>query len=369
MLDARVSHLIGSIYERAHEGESLSAVAEPILDEINGAASLIAVADCYGHRFERAEYLLRASSRHLDTIRQYEGEMQATDPVFPFIRCNPDAGLFRSTEHLPRDQLEGGAYSRWFRDRFGSDDWMLAFTPPTRAFSFGMNALPQPARRFTDAERDLFTLLFDHLERAARLRARPIDLASHDTAIMLLSGHGALIAVSIAGEAVLRDADGLDIVAGFVLPTASDAKRAWLALLGSAARAVEEGTSGGTMALPRRSRRRPLIATVEALPRGAGGYYGERGVALVRLVDPQIGPGPQAPARWAIAFRLTPAETRLCASLIRCTGSLREAADELGIAYATARVHLASIFQKTDTTSQAALVGLLTRTAQTSSRA
>lgn len=369
MLDARISALIGSIYERVHEEEDLAAVAETILAEVDGSFGLVALADCGEGRFARAEYLVRATSSHLDTVRQYEAEMQPRDPAFDFVRRNPTAGLFVAPRHAGRQDDEDGDYLRWVRDRFGTADWMLAFTPPVGDYSFGASAHAAPGSQFTEQDRDLFRLLFDHLQRAVRLRQQPIDLASHDTVVLLLSPLGGLVGVSVAGEAVLSDADALTVTGGVVLPTAAPVRRTWLALLSDAAGAFENGTAGGVVALPRRSGRRPLIATIEPLPRVAQGLRARGGVLLVRIVDPETGPGRDAASRWALAFRLTPAETRLCEALLRCTGSLREAAHETGIAYATARVHLASIFQKTDTRSQAALAGLLTRTAQTSSRA
>ena len=57
-------------------------------------------------------------------------------------------------------------------------------------------------------------------------------------------------------------------------------------------------------------------------------------------------------------FDLTPAEARLARNLA-AGRSLRQAADEAGIAYETARWHLKILFQKTGTRRQAELVGKL----------
>lgn len=368
LLDARISTVIGSIYERIHAGDSLGAVAEAVLDEVGGAFGLVAVADCGEQNFQQAEYLLRASSRHLDTVREYEAEMQPTDPVFRYIRRNPQANFFCAAQHVGRDEHETAPYFRWTRDRFGTTDWMIAFTPPNEGLSFGATAHARPGSQFEEGDRRLFRMLFDHMERAVRLSQRPLDLASHDTAVLLLSPSAGLIGASAAAGALLSQGDALTISGGVVLPKAGQLRRSWLATLRGAADAVERGTGGGMIALPREFDRRPLIATIEPLPRPFGSFASSQSAVLVRIADPEIGPGPDAARRWALAFRFTPAETRLCEALLRCTGSLREAAGETGIAYATARVHLASIFQKTDTRSQSALVGLLTRTGQSSSR-
>jgi DNA-binding CsgD family transcriptional regulator len=62
----------------------------------------------------------------------------------------------------------------------------------------------------------------------------------------------------------------------------------------------------------------------------------------------------------AAAYGLTPAETRLLASLL-AGRTLAETADALGIATTTAKMHLDNIFSKTGVNRQAELVLLATR--------
>jgi len=62
----------------------------------------------------------------------------------------------------------------------------------------------------------------------------------------------------------------------------------------------------------------------------------------------------------AAAFGLTPAEIRLCETLLQ-GHSLKDAADMLGVASETARHRLKTIFQKTDTHKQSELIALLGR--------
>jgi len=79
---------------------------------------------------------------------------------------------------------------------------------------------------------------------------------------------------------------------------------------------------------------------------------------VLRILDPEE----RLPAdpRWAAMFGLTPAETRLAQALLNDDRGLRATAATLGIAYATARVQLASIFDKTRVRTQAQLLRLLT---------
>ncbi|MEZ5828253.1 MAG: LuxR C-terminal-related transcriptional regulator [Hyphomicrobiales bacterium] len=64
--------------------------------------------------------------------------------------------------------------------------------------------------------------------------------------------------------------------------------------------------------------------------------------------------------RWRRAFGLTPAELRLAEALVRGT-SLKDYAEQVGIAEGTARVQLKAVFAKTNTHRQAELVSLLWR--------
>jgi len=64
-------------------------------------------------------------------------------------------------------------------------------------------------------------------------------------------------------------------------------------------------------------------------------------------------------ATTATAFGLTPAETRVLASLL-ASRTLAETAQVLGIAASTARTHLDNIFSKTGVTRQADLMRLAT---------
>lgn len=81
---------------------------------------------------------------------------------------------------------------------------------------------------------------------------------------------------------------------------------------------------------------------------------------LVRIVDPERGASAIATERWSTLFQLTAAETRVAQALVEGGLDLRETAAALGIGYATARAHLARLFQKTGVRNQAQMVRLLT---------
>ncbi|MBN9087895.1 MAG: helix-turn-helix transcriptional regulator [Reyranella sp.] len=107
-----------------------------------------------------------------------------------------------------------------------------------------------------------------------------------------------------------------------------------------------------------RSGKRPVIVRVLPVDGAARTpFLGAR--ALLVLSDLETEPVPDS-ALMARAFGLSPAESRI-ATLVAGGLSPRQAADELGIVYETARAHLKAVFDKTGTHRQSELVALLLR--------
>lgn len=366
MLHDRLTHIIANIYESAQDWELVVRSADLVLRELEAGFGFIAVAD--GEALQTVNWLNRASSRYADVASEYQQEMQPLDPVLHFASRHPHARIFDSRENVKSAEVETSPYLRWFRSRFQTDHWMVAYAPSGRNFRFGLSVQPLPQRSFSAEERAKFAMLFEHFERARRLAARPMDLTSHDAAVALVDGGGTLLAMSPAAQAIIEAQDGLFSAAGILAPELATQRSEWNALLRSAARALQDGTAGGVMLVRRSSGRRPLVATIDPFPSSAQFYPSAEGRVLVRILDASRGLPYDAAWRWRTAFGLTPAEARLATALMECEGSVREAAAKLGIAYPTARVQLATMFHKTDTRTQAALTRLLVRTSFTASR-
>jgi DNA-binding CsgD family transcriptional regulator len=116
-------------------------------------------------------------------------------------------------------------------------------------------------------------------------------------------------------------------------------------------------TGGGTMPLARSGGGRHYFIVVKALPRRQLDVMDKMPAVLVTIADPDCIPEP-SPYWLTRLFALTTAEARL-AMLLFAGSTLSEASSALGIAQATARVHLAHIFRKTRTARQAELIRLL----------
>jgi DNA-binding CsgD family transcriptional regulator len=169
---------------------------------------------------------------------------------------------------------------------------------------------------------------------------------------VLLNGSGKVVEVNECAERLLGN--GVAIVKGQLSATSRDADPEFQELLKRALGIWREEMSGA-IALPRPSRR-PLIARAAPIVKSTGGVV-QRAKALVMFVDPEQKKRTTT-SLLQRAFGLTPAEARIALS-IASGEKLRHAAKLNGIAFETARVHLKTIFAKTQTRRQVELALLI----------
>jgi DNA-binding CsgD family transcriptional regulator len=106
----------------------------------------------------------------------------------------------------------------------------------------------------------------------------------------------------------------------------------------------------------RRIDKRPIVIQVQPVPPAARSpFLGARAILLIRDLESSAA---FDQALLTATFELTPAQARLAVRLAR-GDSIEDAAQQAGIAVATARNQLKAIFQKTGTHRQAELVALL----------
>jgi DNA-binding CsgD family transcriptional regulator len=177
-------------------------------------------------------------------------------------------------------------------------------------------------------------------------------------AVLLTDKRGAVLYANRSAELMLRNGDLIQSVRGLLRPTTPSAAAELRAAIRLAAR--DEATIGKTglaicLTGPDAA---PVFAHV--LPMTGGEFrtcLQPEAVAAVFVGTPlneQDGADTVA-----AAFGLTPAETRVLASLV-VGRTLAETATTLGVAVATAKTHLERIFSKTGVTRQADLMRLAT---------
>ena len=225
----------------------------------------------------------------------------------------------------------------------------------------------RPANRtsFSTEEVELAFELQPHLIRAFRLGAKvadaqqlgrslatALDQSSHG--VIILDRDGRVRHANAAGERMLAQRCGLDVVAGrLIARDALDSGR----LQGLIATAA--AGAGGSMSVRRPGGQAPISLTVTPVSaERAAPYLGDPGI-VVCATAPDFAAGvPER--RLAELYGLTGAQAKVARALLDGR-SLREAADTLELSIFTVRAHLARIFEKTGARRQAELVALLTR--------
>jgi DNA-binding CsgD family transcriptional regulator len=220
------------------------------------------------------------------------------------------------------------------------------------------------------AEIELMERLTPHLRQAVQLSMRFGGLELH-AAAAAEAAEGlpiGLIVLDEAGRVLHMNREARRIVeAGGVLRAGTEGLRALraaddaqLGKLIAGARAVNAGAAldgGGAMALPRPDSPRPYTLLVTPLARRQVAFALARPAALLTIADPERRPV-LAAERLRSLWGLTPAEARLASELAQDV-ALKDAAERLGVAERTARVHLNAVLRKTGARRQTELVRLL----------
>lgn len=234
------------------------------------------------------------------------------------------------------------------------------------AISFG-----RPIRRgeFEAASFETASRLQPHLIRAFKLGqalalrigpdrdlALAVERSSH--AIFLVDGACTIKLANKAAERLLGAHRGLTVLGGRLMGVHQTSARQ-LEDLVSAATSIEGPQVGGAMSMPLPGQRFPLALRVAPVPRTPMAIFGQPRTALVCATDLELAVrSPEQELR--ALFGLTYAEARVATTIFEGL-SMREAADQLGVALNTVRFQLARVYEKTGVTRQAELVKMMMR--------
>ncbi len=171
----------------------------------------------------------------------------------------------------------------------------------------------------------------------------------------MLDGNGRLLYANAAAERVLSAQDGVRVAHGVVGAADPIAGRRFGALIGRAASG--DMPTGGSLAIPRPSGRRPYAVQIAPCHPGRTGLFPSPARVVLTIADLEAEHGPDRETLRSL-FGLTAAQASVAALLARGR-ELRDIALTLGISLYTVRRHLGDVMAKTDTNSQVALVYLL----------
>lgn len=364
-LDENVSGLIGRIYDSVGDRAAWPGVLDALVARTGSRFVMMSAVDLGTASYIDTSWRGPDDARFLDGIREYESDLHLYDPLLAFAQSNPAAGFINEQTALARQGRDpnNDAYVRWVRGTLGSEHSIVRYTAPTDGITLGVSLhVEAGAGRHAPDAVALFLMLFEHVERAVRIAARPSGLEDGDRAVIHVDRNGRIVHASVAAAALLDAGDGLRRVGNRLVAASAAQDKRLNAAIRSALGALTKGSAGGALSLPRPSGRADLLVRIDPLPRPLPPIGAFRPAATISVVEPDAADvGAQATRRWVQAFGLTPAETRLAATMLTDEDGLRAVADRLGIAYATARVQLSSVFDKTGVRSQAQLTRLLTR--------
>jgi len=223
---------------------------------------------------------------------------------------------------------------------------------------------------FDATETRLFAELIPHLQRAVRLQLRLADLDGQlegsaeildrlVQGVILVDAEARVIFANRAAESMLRAGRGLVLGrAGLRAEIPGETRRLRRMIADCAEPRPGRGGAGGRLRL---SREHGMPLTVLVAPHHTRFCWIDvvRPRAVLFIADPEATAA--LSQQWLREdFGLTSAEAAVAVEVLEADG-LRAVARRLGISLATARTHLAHVFDKTGTRRQAELVRLLLR--------
>jgi DNA-binding CsgD family transcriptional regulator/PAS domain-containing protein len=357
MNDENFSRLVDRIYESVVAPEEHNRVLHEVMEATRSHFMLV-TGFRPGEKTPIApNFIGELSSRRLDGIADYEAGAAAGDLTVAFVNANPRGGLFETDVFMDREAHAAHPYIKWNRHYVGNAHWLAQFHAKDGGV-FGASLHPSSQEEpHAASDRRLFKTMFEHMSRAWTLATRPADLSSHREAVAVVNCAGRAVAMSPAAEALVDAGDGLVIHQGELLPSDRQMRTRWR----DAIRCIgfERWRDDEAMLLPRRNGARSHLVAVGATPLqpGFGGYARD---VLIRIVNRDAVPI-DLTVTLMLLWGLTPAEARLLQVLVQNDFALRNAAERLGVTYATVRTQLASVFAKTETSGQPELMRLVTR--------
>jgi len=253
-------------------------------------------------------------------------------------------------------------YIKWQRDRFGTTHWRVMYTKPRDGISFALSLHP-PAEQGppTKASRPLHRLLFNHMERALRLAARPPDFSRDSGAVIALDRSGRIVALSPRAEKLLGTSDGLKSESHHLVATEAQSAMQLQRAIRSAVQAHLSGGAGGGVRIRRPSGKMDWFALASPYPRFLEHLPIPAPAALVRVLERD--PHPALGEEHAEMFSLTQRELEIATALLE-GHSIESLSARLGMSPNTARVHVKALFRKTSTNRQIDLVRVLSDAAR-----
>jgi len=200
--------------------------------------------------------------------------------------------------------------------------------------------------------------LFTARQTLGRANARADQMAAALDApligIIRVDLRGRLVHANAAGDDIIRLRDGFALVGQAIVIEAPYAQKRFAEAIRTAA--LRSGGQGDALLVPRPSGKRPWRVVIAPSDAHACGF-------ATLLIEP-AGGDDGLPARLAVLYDLTPAESEVGALLVDGVGPA-EIAGRRGVSLETVRNQIKALLQKTGAPRLGALIALLARTVRT----
>lgn len=361
-----LSRLIGAIYDCVLEPDRWDEVLAGIMQMLTCRTAILHLDDVGPNRLlmDKSAGVPPGALEYLRT--QYGAELAAWASNARASLASLDEPWVAS-RHMSAADMEASAYYRDVLRPFGIVD-VIQYFPLHTATRFSGLALSRDAQQgvITDRELELGGLLLPHIRRAVAINdvldVRTIERARMAEAldtlrcgVVLTGTDSTILHANRSAEQMLRNGGpihGTHGALGARTPAAARELREAIRLAGQDETGI--GKAGLAVRLAEEDGE-PAVAHV--LPLTGSELRTRLQPAAVAAVFIGVAAGEERAATMASAFVLTPAETRVLASLL-AGRTLAETAAALEVAQTTARTHLDAIFAKTGVSRQADLVRL-----------
>lgn len=357
-LDEKISAFIEQIYVSAHTDDAWEEMALTFLHLMNCRNVFISTVNAAEKAYHKpATRMFGFSDENTELgAEEYYRELYKGDLTLAYAAAHPNERFCNSKQVYPADGYLDHPYIRWNRRRFGSTHWVVGYSMSEDGLTFGVSLHPPatvgPLPR--DKEK-LFRLLFDHMDRAVRLAARPPNLDAASDARLFLGRDGRVFGMSPRAEQIMAQEEELRLNDGYIQIEDQGIHAQLHDAVTFAANAKDNGQGGAYLRVPRKRGPDRLIVATPLLP-GATPSYAFQPKVLLRIIDQSM--KSVLPPGVGELFGFTTREVEVAALLV--AGHTPEgAALHLGISRNTLRAHLQSIFRKSRTNRQSELARLL----------
>jgi DNA-binding CsgD family transcriptional regulator/PAS domain-containing protein len=366
-----VSELIGSIYDCALDPGHWDKTLQELGNTFRCFNAMLVNFDLTHGRGAFAR-IVGVEPHWREQMDQHNAELASWHRLYFGPDWPIDEPQVRSRD-VPRAVVEQSRMANEWGEPQGLVDTMalVLLNTPTRYSQLGLGR-HRRVGPVTPREIALGRLLSPHVRRAATI-SDVIDLKTIESSaagstldslhvgVVITDHRGRVLHANAAAEAMMRAGSPIRSAGGTIqtnVPAATAELRSAVALADSSEAGL--GTTGLAVRLTPPGQP-PVLAHVLPLKQGEVRSRLQPEAAAAIFIGP-VSSGASGAEAMAVAYDLTPMETRVLAGLLSGQRPA-ETADVLGVAETTVRTHLRSIFAKTGAARQADLVRLSTQMA------